>query len=69
MQIGDLVRWTDAESTYHELCGWPSGIVLTKVRQRGIIVDKNPVYFFVRWENNDFLAQRPEHIEVISESR
>jgi len=42
---------------------------LTGHRKCGIIIDKNPIYFFVRWENGDFLASKPSTIEVISESR
>ena len=68
MQVGDLVKWTWLEESYHIACG-PLGLNLTDARKRGIIVDNNGYNFFVRWENGDFRAQRPNTIEVISESR
>tara|TARA_Y100000114_G_scaffold136410_1_gene137882 strand:- start:1491 stop:1697 length:207 start_codon:yes stop_codon:yes gene_type:complete len=68
MKVGDLVRWTMVEHCYHIACGVP-GLDLTEVRKRGIIVDNNGINFFVRWENGDFKAQKPNTIEVISESR
>ena len=69
MKVGDLIKWTWVEESYHIACrayGIPD---LTEVRKRGIIVDKNPIYFFVRWENGDFKAAKPNTVEVISESR
>ena len=68
MKIGDLVQWTMVEHCYHIACG-PPGLDLTDARKRGIIVDNNGINFFVRWENGDFKAARPDTIEVISESR
>ena len=68
MKVGDLVRWTWLEEIYHVACGLQR-LNLTDVRKRGIIIDKNPIYFFVHWENNDCRAQKPNTIEVISEAR
>ena len=68
MKIGDLVRWTMVEHCYHIACS-PPGLDLTDVRKRGIIVGNNGINFFVRWENGDFKAAKPDTIEVISESR
>jgi hypothetical protein len=69
VKVGDLVKWTETEEVYHMLCGHPAMKNLTGHRKCGIIIDKNPIYFFVRWENGDFLASKPSTIEVISESR
>ena len=68
MKIGDLVKWTWLESSYNIACGFP-GLDLTDVRKCGIIVDNNGINFFIRWENGDFKAAKPNTIEVISESR
>ena len=68
MKVGDLVKWTMVEQSYHIACrahGFPN---LISVRKRGIIVNKNPIYFFVRWENGDCVVAKPDTIEVISES-
>ena len=67
MKIGDLVRWTMVEQSYHIACGVP-GLDLTDVRKCGIIIDNNGINFFVRWENGDFKAAKPDTIEVISEA-
>ena len=69
MKIGDLVQWTEIERCYHIACGVFRDPDLTEARKRGIIVDNNGINFFVRWENGDFKAARPDTIEVISESR
>lgn len=68
MKIGDLVQWTEIERCYHIACGVPSLPDLTKHRNYGIIVDNNGINFFVRWENGDFKAAKPDTIEVISEA-
>ena len=65
MKVGDLVKWTWLEESYHIACG-PPGLDLTGVRKHGIIIDDNGIYFFVRWENGDLRAQKPNTIEVIS---
>ena len=68
MKVGDLVKWTDVEQTYH-LINSIGPEHLLEVRQRGLILDKNPKYFFIFWENGDYLAQYGSSLEVISESR
>lgn len=68
MKVGDLVRWTKIEESYHVACVF-STECLTPHRKCGIIVDTNGVNFFVQWTNGDFIAQKPYTIEVISESR
>ena len=65
MKIGDLVRWTELEMAYHLATGFGD---LSSSRSRGIIIAKNPIYFFVRWENNEIIAQIPDTIEVLSET-
>lgn len=67
MKVGDLVRWTEIEQVYHIACaiGFED---LVEVRQRGVILDKNPKYFFVFWENGDYRAQPSSDLEVISEA-
>ena len=69
MKIGDLVCWTEIEKCYHIACRVPSIPDLTPHRNRGIIVDNNSINFFVRWENGDLKAAKPNTIEVISEGR
>ncbi len=69
MKVGDLVRWSPIEVAYHKSCSYLTGIDLTNDRKRGIIIDNNGINFFVQWGNGDFLAQKPNTIEVISESR
>jgi hypothetical protein len=68
MKVGDLVQWTELERCYFIACGVPSLPDLTKHRNYGIIVDNNGINFFVRWENGDFKAAKPNTIEVISEA-
>ena len=70
MKIGDLVQWSEMEIIYHRACvnGLPVPD-LAKVRKRGIIVDTNPRYYFVRWEDGSLLAQGDADIKVISEKR
>ena len=65
MKVGDLVKWSFMEHSYHIAFGL--NYDLTNHRRRGIIVDKNQVNYFVRWENGDLLAQKPNTIEVISD--
>ncbi len=69
MRVGDLVRWTEMEKCYHIACRARGVPNMIDVRNCGIIVDKNPIYFFFRWENGDLLAQKPGTIEVFSEVR
>tara|TARA_B100001094_G_C17894234_1_gene653216 strand:+ start:316 stop:525 length:210 start_codon:yes stop_codon:yes gene_type:complete len=69
MKIGDLVKWTEVEEVYHMFCAHPAMKNLTEHRKCGIVIDKNPVYFFVRWENGEMIAQKPNTIEVISDTR
>lgn len=67
MKVGDVVRWTPIEAAYHHAC-LAHGIKdfpLTDDRKCGIIVDRNPKYFFVLWQNKELLAQLPNSIEVI----
>ena len=66
MKVGDLVRWTDTNEVWHLLNY--DDIELTNHRQRGVIVDKNPKYFFVLWENGEYNANFMADLEVISES-
>lgn len=65
MKVGDVVRWTPMETAYHHACLAPGIVDFTDDRKCGIIVDRNPYIFFVFWQNGDFLAQKPNTIEVI----
>ena len=65
MKVGDVVRWTPIEAAYHKSCFGSAGLDLTDDRKCGIIVDRNPKYFFVFWQNKELLAQLPNTIEVI----
>ncbi len=67
MKVGDLVKWSFAEECYYLAFGRSGELHLQ--RRRGIILDKNPIYFFVRWENGDFNCNKPDSLEVISEGR
>ncbi len=67
MKVGDLVRWSETEGIWHTLHSW--GADLVDVRQRGLIYDKNPKYFFVLWENGEQNANWPNDLEVVSEGR
>tara|TARA_B100000519_G_C13852347_1_gene254856 strand:+ start:119 stop:367 length:249 start_codon:yes stop_codon:yes gene_type:complete len=69
VKVGDLVKWTELEECYYIACGSLGMKSLTDYRKCGIIVDNNGINFFVRWENGDFKAARPDTIEVISEGR
>lgn len=69
MKVGDLVRWTDIEECYHLAFRAFNIPNLSKVRKRGIIINNNGENFFVYWENGDILAQKPDTIEVLNESR
>ena len=63
MKIGDIVRWTELEECYHLAFGYSKNLHLQ--RQSGIVIDRNPVHFFVLWQNGETLAQEPNTIEVI----
>ena len=65
MKVGDVVRWTPMEIAYHRACLAPGITDLTSDRKCGIIVDTNPKYFFVFWQNKELLAQLASSIEVI----
>ena len=64
MKVGDLVRWSPQEIYSQSRWGALSK-GLTDDRNCGIIVDRNPKYFFVLWQNKELLAQLPNSIEVI----
>lgn len=65
MKVGDIVRWTPMETAYHQKFLGPGIVDLSDDRKCGIIVDINPTYFFVLWQNKELLAQLPNSIEVI----
>tara|TARA_Y100000289_G_scaffold18655_1_gene17936 strand:- start:635 stop:850 length:216 start_codon:yes stop_codon:yes gene_type:complete len=71
MKIGDLVKWSEVESTYQRFAAYPNQDITAVIsrRQCGIVVDSNPYVFFVHWLSGEYLAQKPDTIEVISESR
>lgn len=69
MKIGDLVKWTFSEEAYHLAFSTPGAPEIKDDRRCGIIVDKNPKYFFVFWQNGDLMAQAVETIEVVNETR
>ena len=63
MKIGDIVKWSEIEECYYHAFGRTIGLHLQ--RQSGIVIDKNPVHFFILWQNGEILAQNPNTIEVI----
>ena len=65
MKVGDIVRWSPIEAAYHKSCFGSAGLDLTNDRKCGIIVDRNPKYFFVLWQNKELICQLPDSIEVI----
>ena len=69
MKIGDLVRWSDSELLWHVVNWTHTDPDISTVRRRGIVLDKNPKYFFVLWENDDTRAHAASDLEVVSESR
>ena len=69
MKVGELGRWSPIETAYHHACLAPGIIDLTPHRKCGIIIDTNGMRFFVHWLNGDFIAQKPNTIEVINEGR
>ena len=66
MKIGDLVKWSDVNAIWHTLNS--DAIGLSDVRQRGIIIERNPRYFFVVWENGECVANCSSDLEVVSVS-
>ena len=69
MKVNDLVKWTWVEEAYHLAMRAPGIPDVSDDRRVGIIIDKNPTYFFVFWQNGDVIAQKPNTIEVINEAR
>ena len=67
MKIGDLVRWNETNEIWHMLNYDTVGLV--DMRQRGIVIDRNPRYFFVFWENGECVANCSSDLEVVSEGR
>ena len=67
MKIGDLVKWSEVNECWH--LARSLNTTLADVRKRGIIVNQNPKYFFVFWENGETVCNEPRDLEVISESR
>jgi hypothetical protein len=67
MKIGDLVRWSATNECWHLLNCTTAGLV--DLRRRGIIINRNPRYFFVFWENGECVANCATDLEIISESR
>jgi len=67
MKIGDLVKWSNTNAVWHSLHCDP--VELEAVRQRGIIIERNPKYFFVFWENGECVANCFSDLEVVSEGR
>ena len=67
MKVGDLVKWSFSEQCYHD--AFEGGETLTEHRKCGIIVDKNPKYFFVFWVNGELKAQAEGSLELAGESR
>jgi len=68
VKVGDLVKWSDFQIAWN-LVHNSHLRDLTGQRQCGIIIDNNPMYFFIRWENGEVLAQKEDELAVISESR
>jgi hypothetical protein len=66
MKIGDLVKWSDVNAVWHSLNYITSD--LAGVRQRGVVIDRNPRYYFVLWENGEWNANCHSDLEIISES-
>jgi hypothetical protein len=69
VKVGDLVKWSNVNVIWHRLHLPSACDELENMRQRGIIVDRNPRYFFVFWENGDHIANCPVDLEVVSEGR
>lgn len=68
MKVGDLVTWSDLMIAWHARSNYlPPDLV--DFRQHGIIYGEDRKHYFVLWGDGDCLAELPENLEVISESR
>ena len=67
MKVGDLVRWSETNALWHILHLSPEENSLCDLRLRGIILDKNPKFFFVLWEDGALNANMDSDLEVVSE--
>ncbi len=69
MKAGDLVTWSSFYEAWNLSVGWVKNELLEKGFTRhdkcGIIIDKNPIYFFVLWEDGSTLAHEPRDLENI----
>jgi hypothetical protein len=67
VKVGDLVKWSEASECWH--LAHSLQVSLVDSRKRGIIVNQNPKYFFVFWENGETVCNEPRDLELISEAR
>ena len=68
MKIGDLVKWSEINALWHRIHLHREDTDLCEVRQRGIILDENPKFFFVLWENGELNANMDSDLEIVSAS-
>ena len=69
MKIGDLVRWSETNALWHRIhLHHEDALDRCDVRCRGIILDENPKFFFVLWENGEFNANMDSDLEIVSVS-
>ena len=68
MKVGDLVRWSEINALWHRIHLHHAETDLCEVRQRGIILDENPKFFFVLWENGELNANMDSDLEIVSAS-
>ena len=73
MKVGDLVTWSSFYEAWLLANGWHKNLLsekgITRKDKWGIVVNSNPKYFFVLWENNELLTHEEKDLEIISESR
>ncbi len=67
MKVGDLVAWSDFMIAWNARSNYLPDIA--HLRQRGVIYDENPKYYFVHWDNGERFAESPENLEIVSENR
>jgi len=67
MKVGDLVAWADHMIAWNARSNHLPDIA--HLRQRGFIYGEDRKYYFVHWDNGEQLAELPENLELISESR
>jgi len=65
--VGDVVRWSDFMIAWNARSNYLPDIA--HLRQRGVIYDENPKYYFVHWDNGERFAESSENLEIVSHTK